>query len=161
MPSKECVKDIYNPMNKLSIFITQYQCRGGYENRLYCIENPSIKDDNLSSASRKIVTKDIEEMILSVISKNFKKYLWELYYNNKKLKIKGYQEPYYSRYYDTQWYTSEWDGEFKILSQELLDIFGCKYKITKEKLNTVNLPVVDIEITFDIKKAINNLNNYI
>ena len=155
---KEFLSNMSVPTDNLHMWINQAQKTFSvYVNQIFSNKFGMDNEYAIDHSYGEITIDEINEAILVIICKNFRLILWNLYFKNKTLNIKHYINPYHSEY-------SKWGARLRYNTieefNELLNIFCVKYTITN-KINSHDLPTVDITLEFDLKKASQNIKNLI
>ena len=151
---KDFLSNIDTPLKQVNFCITQSE-RGILTkvNNIYCKQIRIQQLDWAVEEYNEITDNEIFQAILFMIVKNLNRVLWEIYFQGNTLNIKQYKDPYYN--------VSKWEAQLKIKEKsefiELLDLFCVKYSINR-KLNVRDLPIVDIDLVFDIENTIKNIN---
>jgi len=151
------------PFSTLNAWISQERETFSINNnRVYCREFNSCIDSDISKEDGKILDLELYYAIIYVIEKNFKSVLWSLYFNDKTLNI-PYSNPDLDVFSDGgKVYVNEWNGKLNYKSLEnfrkILDIFCLTYS-TSKRINTTDLPVIDIVLNFNVEKALLNIKD--
>lgn len=163
---KEFLEDITGPFSEINFWISQ-----SIGNCYVTVNN--IYSDKFRFSGYNIIAKnlgkinddEIRNSILTVLSKNFRKMFWKLYFDNKTLNLPCYKNAYYNRFKDAVWHTTQLEPELYCHSLEdflhIMRIFCCEYEITDEKINIHDLPTIEIRLIINVEKAIENIKKTI
>lgn len=160
---KETAKN--QPLPSLNGWVTQKRDRGSViVNEIYCREYRLPENKNFIESHGKITDNEVKSSILFLINTNLNGIFWSLFLKNKTLDLSCYRNPYFSHFYDCGEQVSKWNGELKITKDfdfnQILEMLGITYKITKEGLNSTDLPTIDFIIDFDLDKVISIIKKH-